>query len=185
MVIEYLLVSSEPFRIGFLGAPLAVVISYWTLLLVMFIYAYFTVPRHTWAGVSRVIFQDLGIVFRYGVAGIASTCSEWWAFEFLGLGATFLGEVTQASTAIYATTLGIVWQLPFAISISVSIRIGNLLGANFPKKAKKAATTAWVFAGVVVTLNAVILLIVKDHFGKLFSEDPAVIEQVGASVSRS
>jgi MATE family multidrug resistance protein len=39
-----------------------------------------------------VIFEDLGLNFRYGLAGIASVCSEWYAFECVSLGASYLGK---------------------------------------------------------------------------------------------
>lgn len=64
-------------RYGFVGAPLAVTLSYWFLFVILALYTWLAAPRHAWAGVSMVIFEDLGINFRYGFAGVISTCSEW------------------------------------------------------------------------------------------------------------
>lgn len=65
-------------RFGFVGAPLAVSVSYYVLFAVLAVYTWLAAPRHAWAGVSMIIFEDLGLNFRYGVAGVISTCSEWY-----------------------------------------------------------------------------------------------------------
>lgn len=52
-------------------------ISYWFLFVILSLYTWLAAPRYAWAGVSMIIFEDLGINFRYGVAGVVSTCSEW------------------------------------------------------------------------------------------------------------
>lgn len=101
---------------GYLGAPLAVVIAYTLLFLVMLAYAWVAAPRHAWAGVSSAIFQDLGVNWRYGIAGVLSTVSEWYAFEAISLGSTYLGEITQATSAILATIGSLAWQTPLALS---------------------------------------------------------------------
>lgn len=141
------------------------------------------IPRHTWIGFNRLMFQDLGIVWRYGIAGLASTCSEWYAFEVLSLGAAYLGETTQAATAIYATILSVCWQIPLSISIAVSIRIGNLLGQNLHHKAAKAALTAQILAAAIVLVNAIILLAIKRAIGHAFTDDEEVIAMVDKNVS--
>ena len=148
----------------------------------MFVYALLVAPRHTWAGLSWTIFQDLGIVIQFGLAGIASTCSEWWAFEMMGVGATYLGEVSQASNAIYSTTMSVAWNVPLAISVAVSIRIGNLLGQNLPFKAAKSAVVTQYLACLVVVFNAIFLLSVKKFYGRIFSRDPEVISSVDRNV---
>lgn len=68
-------------RAGYIGAPIAVSLTYWFLFFILALYTWLAAPRHTWAGVSMVIFEDLGVNFRYGIAGVISTCSEWYAFE--------------------------------------------------------------------------------------------------------
>lgn len=89
-----------PYSLGFIGAPIAVVLSFWCLLGVIGVYAMLVAPKEYWCGFSRAIFQDLGLNFKYGFSGVLSVCSEWWAFEFISLGATYLGIITQATSAI-------------------------------------------------------------------------------------
>lgn len=94
----------------------------------------------------------------------------------LRLGATYLGEVPQAVNAIALTLGGLCWQLPFAISQAVAIRIGNLLGANLPRKAKRASEASQVFTFVITGVTAILLQVLRRSFGHLFSKDPLVVE---------
>lgn len=68
----------ERFRLGFIGAPLAVVIAYHCIFFVMLLYAFFATPKKAWCGLSSAIFQDLGLNLRLGFTGVVALCSEWW-----------------------------------------------------------------------------------------------------------
>ena len=165
----------------------------------MLVYAWVAAPRHAWAGVSRAVFQDLGVNWQYGIAGVLSTVSEWYAFEAISLGSTYLGEVTQATSAILATVGSLAWQTPLALSsesnykagsdransatVAVSIRVGNLIGAGKPQQAKKAATVAQIFALSVVTTTAILIFVFRRSFATLFSQDSAVIAATDRCVS--
>ncbi|CAD6565471.1 MAG: hypothetical protein CYPHOPRED_005646 [Cyphobasidiales sp. Tagirdzhanova-0007] len=134
------------------------------------------------AGLSWTVFDDLGIVFRYGMAGLASTCSEWWAFETVGIGATYLGEASQASTAIYVLSMGVGCNALAGIGVAAAVWIGNLLGQNRPQHAAASAQVVQYLSGTFVTCNAIILISVKNCFGRLFSEDAEVIRLVNRNM---
>jgi hypothetical protein len=52
--------------------------DFWFQLFVLIaIYTAFAAPRGSWCGFSKQIFQDLRTVIIFGLAGVASTCSEW------------------------------------------------------------------------------------------------------------
>jgi MATE family multidrug resistance protein len=77
--LNYLLVyGPHRYRLGFIGAPIAVVIAYYCIFFVMLVYALLTTPKVAWCGLSRAIVQDLGVNVRLGLAGVLSLCSEWW-----------------------------------------------------------------------------------------------------------
>lgn len=96
-------------------------------------------PRGSWCGFSRAIFSDLKVVLIFGLAGVASTCSEWYAFEAIGFGATLFSPATQAATAIYSTSLSIFYQVPLGLGAAGAIRVGNLLGRGLPHKAARSS----------------------------------------------
>ena len=63
-------------RFGFIGAPLAISVTYWNLFILLALYTWVAGPRYGWAGLSRIVFEDLGLNVRYGTAGILSVASE-------------------------------------------------------------------------------------------------------------
>lgn len=77
--LNYLLVyGPDRYRLGFIGAPIGVLIAYYCIFFVMLAYALLTTPQVAWCGFSRAIFQDLSENVRLGVAGVVALCSEWW-----------------------------------------------------------------------------------------------------------
>ena len=75
--------SDTSLRLGFLGAPTAVVMVFWFNCIAILLYAYFKAPRSAWCGFSRDAFRELGIVAKYGAASTLSTCSEWVSAELV------------------------------------------------------------------------------------------------------
>lgn len=51
-----------------------------------------------------------------------------------------------------------------------------------PVKAKVAAWTSQLFSFIVVTVNAILLLVFRHDFGTMFSNDPAVIQMIQSSI---
>lgn len=105
----------------------------------MALYALFASPKGSWAGFSKEMFRDLKIVAIFGLAGVASTCSEWYAFELIGFAAALFSPATQAATAIYSTSISIFYQIPLGLGTAGAIRVGNLLGRGLPHKAHRTA----------------------------------------------
>lgn len=172
----------------------------------MSIYAYFASPKGSWAGFTKEMFRDLKIVAIFGIAGVASTCSEWYAFELIGFAAALFSPATQAATAIYSTTISIFYQIPLGLGTAGAIRVGNLLGRGLPHKAHRTAIWCVAFtyrlhivykanpepsinySGQILTLavmivSAVFLILFKDQFGRAYSDDPEVLAIVRDNVS--
>ncbi|KAK9900763.1 MATE efflux family protein [Cystobasidium minutum MCA 4210] len=162
--------------LGFVGAPIQVVIVNWLEVVILAIYTRTVAPRDAWAGFSMAIFEDLGVNFRYGIAGVISTGSEWLAFEGMSLGASYLGQVPQTVNAIAITVGGVCLQLPFGISQASAIRVGNLLGANSPHKAKIASQAAQISAFIATAITALAIQVFRKPLGHLFTTDLLVIE---------
>jgi hypothetical protein len=93
----------KPIALGFIGAPLATAISFNLIAISSIAYGIFFVPRTAWHPFSRLIFTDLGVLVRLGLAGVGPSCStchrplfdnmwslagqtasEWWSWELMG-----------------------------------------------------------------------------------------------------
>lgn len=82
-LVAYFLVIGpiDSIRMGFIGAPISTVISFYLMFIFSTVYSIFFLPKDAWGGWRREAFQSLGINFKLGVAGVFMICSEWWAWE--------------------------------------------------------------------------------------------------------
>lgn len=168
---------------GFLGAPVAAVLAHYLLFVIVLVYAAFTAPRDTLVPLNRAIFQDLGLNWKYGIMGVATVCTEWLAFEYCSLAASYLGIEAQALNSIFMTIMGFLYQIPFSMSVSAAIRVGNLLGQNLPHKARTAAKVSQVMAFCEVLVTSIFLYIFRRQVIQIFSQDPDVLAQANTDVS--
>ncbi|KAF9064598.1 mate-domain-containing protein [Rhodocollybia butyracea] len=190
VLLNYLLVWGPPLtRLGFIGAPLATSASYYLLSLSYIVYGVFWVDRKAWYPITfnnlQGVFgwQNLGLLFKLGLAGVGQTVSEWWSWEICALVASQLGsDAVLASQSILVVTSSITWQIPFALGIAASIRIGNLLGKGEALGAG-AAAKGTILAGLVfASIMSVVLLVFRNSFALLFNNDPYVVKTVASII---
>ncbi|KAF0692563.1 Aste57867_16375 [Aphanomyces stellatus] len=128
--------------LGYLGAPVALSLVEWMLVAFMVGYLMWVNPMHeawqvewSWAAA----WSHVGQFFQFGVPGMLMMMIEWGAIELLTLVAGLMPNslVTIGVNSILANTLNLAYMPYFGLSIAATIRMGNLLGANEPEKAKR------------------------------------------------
>ncbi|KAG7397188.1 hypothetical protein PHYBOEH_001127 [Phytophthora boehmeriae] len=153
--------------VGFNGIAIARTLGNITLALLLVPYFWWSPGRltqwwcHGWdlkaaAGYVRLF-------LRIGFPGMLMMSVESWAFEVLAILAGNLPDsVTALAThAVLMNIIVMVWTVLLGFGVASSIRVGNLLGSNSPKKAKLACHasiamtfgTSLVFAALLVVLN--------------------------------
>ncbi|KAJ5783231.1 Multi antimicrobial extrusion protein [Penicillium paradoxum] len=163
---------------GFIGAPIAVVITENLLPLCLFIYVYFFVGSECWCGFTTRAFQNWGPMIRLALPGLIMVEAECLAFEILTLASSYFGTSALAAQSILATISSITWQIPFPLSIAGSTRIANLIGATLVDAAKTSAKVSFCGAAIVGMFNMVLLSTLRSYVPRLFSSDPEVVEIV-------
>ncbi|KAJ5336184.1 hypothetical protein MYU51_014901 [Penicillium brevicompactum] len=163
---------------GFIGAPIAVVITETLLPICLFIYVYFFVGSECWCGFSRRAFQNWGPMIRLALPGLIMVEAECLAFEILTLASSYLGTSELAAQSILATISSITWQIPFPLSIAGSTRVANLIGATLVDAAKTSAKVSFCGAVIVGLFNMVLLSTLRSYIPRLFSSDPEVVDIV-------
>lgn len=179
ILLNYILVwSPEPFGLGFIGAPIAASISTNLMCLGALVYCTFFAPREGWGGFTTDAFRHLGENLKLGLAGVAMTASEWWAFEVLALAVSYLGPEAMAANSVVGTAQFVFYQPALAISIAASVRLGNLLGANRPKQARFVSRIALVMGFVVGFVNMFGVTLGRNYIGRIFTNEPEVLAYV-------
>jgi hypothetical protein len=100
------------------------------------------------------------------------------------LGSIQFSELRSCRKAI-ADPLPVAYQGALALSSAAAVRVGNLIGAEEPKQATKAARTGLIMGFVCGCFNTVLLLLLRNVVGKAFSSDREVLQLVAEIVSRA
>ncbi|ORX81186.1 MATE efflux family protein [Basidiobolus meristosporus CBS 931.73] len=175
---NYLFVWREPFKLGFIGAPLATSCTYGIMLLLLVLYVKFVAGGDAWGGWSRKALQGWLPFLKLAFPGTIMICCEWWAFQVSGLAAAYFGTVALAAQSILLTSSSLCFTIPMGISIASSNRVGNLLGSGRPNHAKLAAYCSLILAFLFGSLNSTVLFSLRNVWGYLFNDDEKVVSLV-------
>ncbi|KAF9333300.1 hypothetical protein BG006_003807 [Podila minutissima] len=178
VVLNYALVWNKYVGMGYIGAPIATSISYWNMLTLLLLYIRFVDGYAGWGGWTRDALTGWPAFLKLALPGVLMVCTEWWAFEVMSLAASYLGTVALAAQSIVVQTSGLLYTIPFGVSIAASNRVGNLIGMGDHRSAKVSSHMSILLAILFGMGNSMLLILCKDQWGKLFSEDTEVIGTV-------
>lgn len=116
-------------------------------------------------------------LIKLAIPSCISVCLEWWWYEIMILlcGLLHNPNATVASMGILIQTTSLIYIFPSSLSISLSTRVGNELGAGQPKRAKRAAMTGLFFSFITGFCALIFTLIVREKWAKMFTTDPEII----------
>lgn len=176
LVLNYLFILNPSTSFGFLGAPLASVITYWLMLILGVLYIAFIDGKKCWGGWSRQALFGWGVYLRLGIPGIFQVCSEWWAFEIMALSCSYMGTNQLAAHSIATSITNACFSIAIGQGIAVSNRIGNLLGAGLPNRAKLTSRCAILLAIILPNVSVFTILIFRHQLVSLFTSEQGVID---------
>ena len=118
---------------GLRGAATSVVLANCTFVGVLLLIIYIHKLHHkTWGGWSKECLKDWYQILRYGLPGYVMMGVEWWTVE-IGMFVTGFLSYSEVQQGIYAILINyaiIVFMVSYSVSIALSIRVGNELGAG-------------------------------------------------------
>lgn len=178
-LMNYVLVWDERIGMGFIGAPLSVVITNWIMCFFLLGYTFYVngyqcLPRQSLLHESY--FRNWNRMIKLSIPGVLMVEAEWLAFEIITFTASTFGTDALAAQSIVSTTCVLLYQVPFALSIAASTRIAWYIGAAAKNASLIAAKTAMYCALVLGCLNALVLYQFRVFFASLYTSDSSVIE---------
>ncbi|KAI0391417.1 MATE efflux family protein [Xylariaceae sp. FL0594] len=167
---------------GFLGAPVAVMLTRNLLPLLLVCYVRFASrdgdgegAGRCWGGLSVRALANWGPMMRLAVPSMVMVEAEFLAFEAITLLCSTFGTGYLASWGIVASLNTVSWQAPFAMSIAASSRIANFIGAGAPEAAKVTARMAFLGTCLVSIIMLTIYVAARYHLPHLFTSNAGVI----------
>ncbi|CAN1313007.1 Protein DETOXIFICATION 29 [Linum perenne] len=161
---------------GLAGAAVVLNASWWFIDASQFVYIVGGSCGRTWNGFTWKAFRNLWGFVRLSLASAVMVCLEIWYFMALILFAGYLkdAEVSVAALSICMNILGWTIMAAFGMNAAISVRISNELGAGHPRTAKFALMVAVISSFIVGFALAVVLVVTRDYYPSLFSNDSAV-----------
>ena len=164
---------------GVEGAAISLSITYWSLAVVYVLYIRCSSLYYTsWPGWTWDAFRGWLHYCKYGIPGLIMLCLEVWAFEigYLIIGAT--SPHPKIEIGIYSIMFKVSEQLysvPIGYTVAATVRVGNLLGANCPVLARKAAFLSLIIILVIGIHFSVGVLLLRSYIPYLFTRDRCIV----------
>lgn len=189
--------------LGFVGAPISIVITQNLLPTLLFLYVYFVDGKQCWGGFSKraltnwgesfnptdrypvnviLLTPQTGPMIRLSIPGMIMVEAEWFAFEILTLATGQFGSSYLAAQSILITITSTTFQIPFPIAIAASTRVANLIGAGLVDASKTCAKVAFWAGCLVGVFNVTILSSLRYQLPLLFTPDNEVVDLVAKTM---
>ncbi|KAK7330645.1 hypothetical protein VNO77_24843 [Canavalia gladiata] len=174
--INYLLVSV--LKLGIKGVALSAVWTNFNLVALLIIYiAVSGMHRKTWPRISWGCFKGFKTLLNLAVPSCISVCLEWWWYEIMILlcGLLVNPHASVASMGVLIQTTALIYIFPSSLSMGVSTRVGNELGAGNPGRAKIAAIVGLSFSFVLGLCALVFAVSVRNVWATMFTQETSII----------
>ncbi|XP_078430466.1 protein DETOXIFICATION 48-like [Wolffia australiana] len=174
--LNYLLVVR--LRLGIAGVALCMVLTNLNLCLGLLLYILVSrVHADSWVAPGADSVRGWAALLRLALPACASVCLEWWWYELMILlcGLFANAQAAVASMGILIQTTSLVYVFPSSLSLGVSTRVGNELGAGRPGRARAASLVAMACAGLMGVVAMGFTVAVRHRWGRLFTSDEEIL----------
>ncbi|KAI6689273.1 hypothetical protein NL676_026101 [Syzygium grande] len=154
------------FDFGMVGLSVGLDLSWWFLVLVMFVYTACGECPLTWTGFSMEAFSGL--------------CLENWYYRILILMTGYLQNATVAVDALSICMSINGWEMmiPLAFFAATGVRVANELRAGNGKAAKFATVVSIVQSTVIGCFFCALIMVLHDKFAYIITSSADVLEEV-------
>lgn len=166
-------------NLGIAGVALAMVWTNLNFFLLLCSFIYFSgVYKDSWVSPSMDCVRGWSSLLALSIPTCVSVCLEWWWYEFMILLCGLLAnpKATISSMGILIQTTSLVYVFPSSLSLGVSTRVGNELGAKRPARARISMIVS-LFCAVALGLGAMLFTTLMRHkWGSFFTKDSEILK---------
>lgn len=173
--LNWLLIYSDTFGVGFIGAPIASVINFWAMFLLLVLYVVYVDGLSCWGGFTLEALNHWYDLSKLAIPGIVMILAEYLAYEILTLFASKLGTSALACQSALSSVVSLLFMFPFSSSVASSTRIANFVGAENINGAKIAINVGFLSAIVIGLINFSFIHFGAEYIALLFTNDEEVI----------
>ncbi|PIA13429.1 MATE efflux family protein [Coemansia reversa NRRL 1564] len=171
---NFFLVRSTTYGIGFVGAPIATVMSNWLMFVGIIVYILKSRANETWGGWNARAFGKMSEFYKLGISSVCSSYAGWIGFELLTISASYFGAIQLSGQAIMLNTVELLFQFSMGLGSSTTARVGNLIGAGKPRQARISGDMAFLASAAVGAIGVTLLLLFGDLWTSVYTTDPEI-----------
>lgn len=178
---NYLLVSR--LRLGVAGVAAASAASNCAVLAALLGYVWAR-RGAAWTKPSLGCLTGWAPLVRLAAPSCVSVCLEWWWYEIMIVlcGLLVDPKATVASMGVLIQTTSLLYVFPSSLSLAVSTRVGNELGANRPGRARLSAIISIVMAGVLGVTAMAFATAMRGTWARMYTGDPGIVRLTSAAL---
>ncbi|KAL5806743.1 hypothetical protein ACOSQ3_029634 [Xanthoceras sorbifolium] len=173
-------------KLGIKGVALALACNTINLNLGLLIYVLVSkTPLKPWHNFTvSSFFQGWRPLLALSLPSCFSVCLEWWWYEIMLFlcGLLHNPEASVAAMGILVQTTSLLYVFPFAMSCSLTTRVGHALGARQPSRAQWTSIIGIIMAIGFGLSAAVVMTLLKSLWGKMFTDDPQILDLISAAL---
>ncbi|XP_010271543.1 PREDICTED: protein DETOXIFICATION 48-like [Nelumbo nucifera] len=165
-------------KMGIAGVAIAMVWTNLNLVLLLSAFVLFSgVYKDSWIAPSMDCLRGWSSLLGLAVPTCISVCLEWWWYELMIMlcGLLVNPKATIASMGILIQTTSLVYVFPSSLSLGVSTRVGNELGANRPAKARSAMIVSLACAAALGLAAMLFTTLMRHRWGQFFTGDAEIL----------
>ncbi|KAF7817077.1 protein DETOXIFICATION 48-like [Senna tora] len=167
------------FKMGISGVAIAMVFTNLNLFLFLSCFVYFSgVYKNSWVSPTMDCLRGWSSLLALSIPTCVSVCLEWWWYEFMIMlcGLLVNPKATIASMGILIQTTSLVYVFPSSLSLGVSTRVGNQLGANRPGQARISMIVSLLCAVGLGLAAMVFTTLMRHQWGRFFTADEEILK---------
>ncbi|KAL2249658.1 UNVERIFIED_CONTAM: Protein DETOXIFICATION 27 [Sesamum indicum] len=167
-------------QLGVVGVALSLDISWWVLVLGMYLYVACGGCPQTWTGFSLQAFSGLLEFLKLSASSGVMLCLENWYYRILIVMTGFFENAKLAVDALSVCMTINSWEMMFALSFfaGIGVRVANELGAGNGRAAKFATKVCVVQSSLIGLFFFTIVLIFRGKLAFIFSSSTQVVGAV-------
>ncbi|EPS74212.1 hypothetical protein M569_00540, partial [Genlisea aurea] len=172
-------------KMGVEGVGLAMALTNLNLVISLCFYVYFSgVCKPSWVSPSGDCLRGWAGLLSLAVPTCVSVCLEWWWYELMIMLCGLLANprASIASMGILIQTTSFVYVFPSSLSLGVSTRVGNELGARRPARARVSMIVSMICAAALGVGAMAFAVMIRNRWGRLFTSDGEVLKLTAAAL---
>lgn len=178
VALSYLLVWNKYIGVGFIGAPIAVTLNFWLMLLLLIGYTVCIDGMKCWGGFSKRSLDHWKDLIKLAIPGVIMLEAESLSYEIMTLFASYFGTEYLAAQSAVSTVASLTYMIPFSVGIASSTRIANFVGARRIDCAILASEIGIYGSLITGIINCFALILLRTPLAKMFSTDESVIKMI-------